>query len=269
MSKVLINNIKSFFHAFYSIWIDESLKETISHLSFVTLLSIVPLLAVSLSIFKTFGGMDLLYEYVHPLLFKWISVGNETVLIEFFNDLIVKFKSQTLGLLGFVGFFLSASSLFIEVDRSVQSILGIKKKRSFKKGLGLYTLIFFVLPLCFGVLVGFFSNGIIFHFQWISFVFSQVLVLFVFLYCFYQFLPLEKTRCMYALLSAAVVTLLLFALQGLYVVMVKEIFKYNEVYGSLAAIVVLMIWIKWAWTLVLGGVVLTKAMDKGFRMVEK
>ncbi|MBI2712446.1 MAG: YihY/virulence factor BrkB family protein [Bdellovibrio sp.] len=184
-----------------------------SSLAYTTLLSIIPLLAVSFAIFNAFGGMKNLYSTLQPLVLSNLAQGASEDVIERLNHFISKFFI-TLGPLGLsiaVGFVGSES-------RSVFTL--------FPSGTGMYLLSIFIF---------FLIN---------------------------KFVPHAQVRTPYALISGWVTATIWKLATFSYALYTKNVLTYNKIYGSLAAIPILMLWIYIAWIIILGGAALTASLQK-------
>src|SRR4051812_16785951 len=74
-----------------------------SSLAYTTILSIIPLIAVSFSVFKAFGGLDKLYAAVEPIVFENLAEGSDERTLNTLKDFVSNIHTGTLGISGFVG----------------------------------------------------------------------------------------------------------------------------------------------------------------------
>ena len=97
-------------------------------LAYTTLLSLVPLLAVSFSVLKAFGAQQqlepLLAEFLAPLGAQGQMIQER--ILSFVNSLQV----GVLGLVGFAMLFYTAVSLLIHVERAFNAIWRVRNGRS-------------------------------------------------------------------------------------------------------------------------------------------
>ncbi|GBE30636.1 hypothetical protein BMS3Bbin04_01671 [bacterium BMS3Bbin04] len=77
------------------------------------------------------------------------------------------------------------------------------------------------------------------------------------LFLFYQFVPNTRVRPRYSLTAAVIAGLLYEILKSGFIFYTTNLVQYNLIYGSLAAIPLLLIWVNLSWILVLSGVEMT------------
>ena len=251
-----------FVKSFLKIWKDQELRLLSTSLSFVTVLSIVPLMAISLAVFKWVGGVYILITQIKPMFIYWFSVGAGEQVSKSIDEVFNGLQGNTLSIFGLIMFLLAAVKLPRDLDRAVQKIWGKHEKRSWKKSSFQYPLVLLLGPCILAVILGILSSSLFSNLKVISIFSTQALLIILFLFWIYRFVPIAKVKNRYAFTSAAVITIGILTAEVIYAIVVKKLFHYNEIYGSLAALPTFLIWIQLSWTLLLSGVVLTRTLQK-------
>ncbi len=233
-------------------------------LVYTTLMSFVPLLAVSFSVLKGLGAHnfleDFLYEFLAPLGEKGIEI----------TDNILRFiENIKVGLLGAVGiaFLLyTVVALIQKIESTFNFIWRINKLRSIGQRFSDYLSVVFVGPilifLAMGTTASINNNVIV---QSISSVepfgslfvivgkllpFLFVIIAFTFVY---SFLPNTHVKLKSALVGGLVAGTLWQALSLFFATFIASFTNFSAIYSGFAVIIVLLLWLYLGWlTLLLG-----------------
>ena len=117
-------------------------------LTYTTVFALIPLLAVSFSLFHAFGGLKGLEERIRPLILKVLVPGAQEKLISIIDSLIERLNAGAIGAVGTVLVFLAAIFLLGQLEIILNEIWGLKKHRPFLHRFALYwTAITFGPPL--------------------------------------------------------------------------------------------------------------------------
>ncbi len=258
----LIRMLTFTFHKFI---FDKSLVKA-SALTYYTLLSIVPLLALSLAIAKGFGLDQLLEEQLRR---NVMTVGPSTEKIfEFARNMIIHVKGGLFTGLGIALLIWAVIKGLGRIELSFNDIWEIKKQRTFGRKFSDYLSVMLLLPI-FMITVGslnvFLGTGMksleteYTAFEMISPFLLKVLktlpyvivwILFVFLYIF---IPNTRVKFKAAFFSGIIAGTLFQLLQWGYIRFQIGVSAYNAIYGSLAALPLLLIWLQFSWSIVLWG----------------
>ncbi len=247
--------------------VEANLLMVASSLAYTTLLSIVPLLAVSFAIFQAFGGMQKLYGVIEPLILSNLAQGTSEEVIALIHKFIDNTHAGAVGVGGLVGLIFTSMSMLSSVERAINHIWKVKVKRSLFQRVSSYWLFITLGPLAISVAVGAATS--------MSFPIANLfpsgtglyLISIGLFFCMYKWIPHTPVDSLCSLiasiLSAAFWTL---ARSG-YTFYTKHAVTYNAVYGSLGAIPILMIWIYIIWIIILGGAALTAALQKHIKLL--
>lgn len=248
-----------------------------SALTYITVLSLVPLLAFSFSVAKGFGFYhDLLQKTINPALDRAFGPLNPDGALLLARESAPEMRNAIDRLLGFVertdvsalGFIGLALLLFTVVkllgaiERSFNDIWGVQRSRSLVRKLSDYLAMVIVGPIFLFVAAGVttaLSNSALREQLGLSTAVEALLKVlpilslwagFTFLY---MALPNTRTRFASALLGAIVAAVLMQAALILHLKFQIGIANYNAIYSSFAAVPIFLVWINMSWVIVLFG----------------
>lgn len=246
--------------------ISQHITSKSSALTYSTLLSIVPILALLFALSRGFG----LQQLVEQELYR-IFEGQQEALTQAlsFVDKSLEYAQEGIFVgVGVLLLFYTVINLIMGVEVQFNLIWNVKEDRSFFRMFTDYLALIVVVPLFLLC-----SSGInIFLSSSLSDVWSGYLLLplmkvisfsiMVLLFCFvYMYIPNTKVRFFPAFIGAlfAGTTFLLF--QTLYISGQIWISKYNAIYGSFAALPLLLLWLNISWLICLTGMLLTETIQ--------
>ena len=234
-------------------------------LVYTTLLSLVPLLAFSISLLKAFGVVD---NKLKPLLLGFLEpLGSEGV--EIAEQILGFIDRINFGVLGFVGLLLliyTSVSVINKIEDSLNIIWKVKKGRSLLKRFSEYLTVLLIGPVfmvaALGVMASLESNtlvnrilsieplGSIVLFLWKLIPYLFVVVVFSFIY---KLIPNTKVNVKSALFGGAIAGVAWHITSWGFTITVAASTKYAAIYSSLALLIIFMIWLYLNWLIVLVG----------------
>jgi len=233
-----------------------------SSLAFTTTLSIIPLLAVSFSIFKTFGGLMALSNTLEPFILQNLAEGTSQEVLNKIRVFISNTNAGAIGISGFLILLLTSISLLSNIDKAIHLIWKIKIKRSFFHRISVYWLFISLGPLLVAFLIGFLSST---EFTNILSSSKEVvfnLIAFLFFFVIYKWIPNTKVNLIAAFISTVFTSSFWLIAKSSYGYYLKNFVSYNQVYGSLAAIPIMLLWIYILWVIFLSGAAICAAIQK-------
>ncbi len=231
-------------------------------LTYLSLLALVPLLAIAVSISSAVGMSP---ENMTRLILEQVAAGSPAA-VDKILPLIENLNFAALGATGAAVFFFTTVLAIGNVEKSLNQIWGLKRQRSWERRIPDYLAVLIVSPILLGVALS--LSGTL---Q------SQSLVqrlleipLFAILYdtglrqlpmlisavgfsFLYWFLPNTRVRVVSALLGGLVAAILFFLAQHAYVQFNVGVMRYNTIFGSIAFLPLLMVWLYFCWAIVLLG----------------
>ena len=226
-------------------------------LTYATLLSAVPFLAVVLAVIRAFGVED----RVLPWLVERLRIGGEgptAVLL----GLVQGLNPAALGAVGALGLLVSAILLLAQVDSTFNAVWGVRENRKLTARLVGYGGVLVLGPLWIAVWTTVLSWARIAVSSWspewstlgylLVRIASPLLGLLVLL-LLYLIAPNTRVRLRAAMAGALVAVLFLEVNQFVFVGWVKTSVAYNAVYGAFAAFPIFLFWMYSNWVAVLVG----------------
>jgi len=239
-----------------------------SALTYSTLLSIVPLLAILFAIARGFGFDHMMEEQIRGGL-STQEVAAKTIL-GFVDSYLKQTKSGVFVGVGLVLLLWTVVNLTANIELTFNSIWQVKKPRTLYRKITDYFSMFLLLPVLIvvsGGLTIFMSTmiksmeGFVVLAPILKFLVRTipfVLTWFMFT-ALYIFIPNTKVKFKHALISGIIAGTTYQAFQFLYISGQISVTKYNAIYGSFAAIPMFLLWLQISWTICLFGAELTYA----------
>ncbi|MEI7675635.1 MAG: YihY/virulence factor BrkB family protein [Bacteroidales bacterium] len=245
---------------------EDKLQTKASALTYSTLLAIVPILAL---LFAIAGGLGF-QSLIENQLFDYFP-GQKLVLqkgLTFASSYLAQTKGGLFVGVGLLMLFWAIMSLIGNIEEVFNSIWQIKKPRTYYRKFTDYFSLFLILPV---LMIA--SSGLsIFVTTSISSLdFQQIIgpllntmlqlspyfitwLIFIFLYIF---LPNTKVRFKHAIIPSLITSVIFQLFQYLYINGQIWVSTYNAIYGSFAALPLLLLWLQVSWLIVLFGAMLT------------
>lgn len=241
-------------------------------LSYATVLSLVPFLAVAFSVAKGFG----VYEapFLREALLSLTAEKADVV------DAILGYIGNTdvkaLGLIGVATLFVTAVGLLGAIEEAFNAIWQARARDGTWSRFSNAVTVILVCPVF--ILAAFSATATLQNAEVTRWMlsFSMVnaayalalkavpyLMVWVALFVLYRFLPNVRVRGLPALAGALVAGVAWQATQAVYIRYQVGVTGYNAIYGSFAQIPLLLVWLYVSWVIVLAGAVLTQAVQRG------
>lgn len=243
-------------------FIEDNLQNRASALTYSTLLSLVPMLAVLLSIAKGFGFNNI----IESQLFDYFP-GQRDILdkvLSFVDSYMAQTKNGLFVGLGIILLLYTVFNLINSIEDSFNSIWQVKKGRTYARKITDYFSIILLLPI-FIV----FSSGLSIFISTTVDTFTQyhliapvyefflkltpyitTVLLFTLLYIFMPNTKVQFKNAFYAGLFSGIAFQFF---QYLYISGQIWVSKYNAIYGSFALLPLLLLWMQLSWTICLLG----------------
>ncbi len=238
-----------------------------SALTFTTLLSLVPLLALMFAVLKGFGVQNEL----EPLLLEQLAVGGDeavTQIVEYINNTNV----ARLGTYGLILLIVTVLNLLSNIETSFNSIWGVEETRPLLRRFTDYFSVVTIGPLFVVLAISMTSTlksqqlvQTLLEYEYLGEVFLSLFEVLPFMVMWlvfaglYLFMPNVKVSPRAALIGGVFGGTLWQLSQWGYLNFQVGVARYNAIYGTMAALPILMVWIYLSWMIVLLGVEMTYA----------
>src|SRR5262249_2318553 len=234
-------------------------------LVYATLLSLVPLLAVAVSVLKAFGAQyrlqPLLTRLLEPLGPQAADVTQRVV------DFVSRMNIGVLGALGVAGLFYTVVSLIGKVEAAFNDIWNVRRSRGLPRKFSDYLSVLLVGPVlvfaAFAIIASLRSSWLVQRILQITrmeavtvFVAGRVVppVLVAAAFTFlYRFLPYTRVRLTAAVIGALAAAVLWQLSGAVFTTLVAGSTTYAAIYSTFAVLILSLIWLQVAWLVVLIG----------------
>jgi membrane protein len=250
----------------------ERLPQVAGSLTFTTLLSIVPLLAVSFALFTRF-----------PVVFSRFEVALEEHLLKgllpaeiartIFKHLH-QFAGNASGLtwVGLLFLLATALAMLLTVENAFNQIWNVKKSRPFCKRVGLYVLLLFAAPPLLGVSLWATSTVWSASMGWIGplppsarFVLTlgPVMLAWAGLACLFYVVPNTQVRRHAAIVGGLLASVALELGKRGFAAWLIKVPTYKAVYGAFAVVPVFLLWVYFSWLVTLAAALIAANLGRG------
>ena len=245
------------------------------YLSYVTLLSMVPLLAVVFSFFSIFPVFEKLKEEVEEFVFRnFVPALGDVVQEQILSFVEYASRMTPLGLLVLL---IVAVLLLSSIDHTLNQIWHVRKNRGLIVSYSIYLVVLITSPFLLGTslaatsylvsLSGIEEGAALFL---IKLLLSSLPFLgsFLFFLLLYIIVPHTKVHFWSAVSGALIATLLFEISKSAFALYFIHFPVYQVIYGALAVIPLLFIWVFISWVVVLVGAQIAASLD-GFLEEQK
>lgn len=255
--KTLLKSIRGF--------IDDDCYSKASALSFYTLLSIVPILAVAFGIAKGFGFEEILKRQILETFYQQQYAEQA---IKFAESALDNAHGSLIAGVGVLFLFWSSFGLLSNLERALNSIWKVDESRSFMQKFRdflpilIFTPIFIVATSSFTYLIisklveytlhsGFYNE--IRPLIYFTYYGLLLLITWLFFTFIYLYIPHKKVPLLPCMMAGLVTAVSFQLLQWGYIHLQVYLTSYNAIYGSFAAIPLFLLWIQLSWLITLAG----------------
>ena len=237
-----------------------------SSLTFFSLLSVGPLIALAFGIAKGFG----MEEFVEIQVLKKIPAQEEVLqqITQYAKAPLEETKGAIVVGVGVVVLIWSVVKVLVHIERSVTDIWKIKRSRSWKRKIINYLAFLSIAPLLLviytsvpaflssqimliadkTVILDKISPALIWFLNWSPYL--MICGIFTFIYLI---IPNTRVHFVSGLLGGIISGTVFIAVQWLYISFQVGVTRLNPIYGSLAALPLLLIWLNLGWNIFLMG----------------
>ncbi|MEW6444357.1 MAG: YihY/virulence factor BrkB family protein [bacterium] len=244
---------------------DDRCQLRASALTFYSLLSVVPILAMAFGVAKGFGFERRLEKQI----LEAFPDHRETAIqiVRFANSLLEQTQGGLIAGIGVVVLFWTVIKVLGNIETSFNDIWGVKKGRSFERQFSDYLSIMLVAPILLVVAssVTVFAISQVEAVSRISFlgtagslVLSLLKLLpYCVIWCLFTFLyvmiPNTKVKIRSGLLGGIIAGTVFQVVQWVYIQFQIGVSSYGAIYGSFAALPLFLVWLQTSWLIVLFG----------------
>jgi membrane protein len=232
-----------------------------SALTYVTALSIIPMLGVVFAILGMFGGSKTLVDFAIDQLTSVAPEVRETV-----QGYVAGLNFASFGTIGGTIVFLTAVLALRHLEMTMNEIWGVSHSRSWARRFTDYLAVMVVAPISTAVAMSLgtaiqddtvvgqlMATPIFSSLYGIGLSLAPFAILFLGFTFLYWFFPNTKVRIGAAALGGAVAAVLFLVARGIYVYFQVGAATYQAVFGALSAVPLILAWLYACWSVVLLG----------------
>ncbi len=262
--------------AFYNLKYNQvSVKS--AQLTYISILSLVPLLAIIFTFIHTVHGFNRLFsEILNPLIIKHFGTSAGLQISSYLQSIISNLELKELGIISFLTFLFTVILLILKIEDTIDEIMELKNKVNIFNRIAKCWLIITITPFLFTIALvnsdPFLSLIYLNEFQilntytikiariTIGLLFQWIFFLFI-----YYIIPSKKVNFKSALIGGFIANILFELLQFVNVFLAKRALSTDpsHIYGSMPIIAVLFfVWLRLIWLIILTGASYTIASQK-------
>ncbi len=264
---------RRFFGLLFGQCLRDECTRVAASLAYATTLGLVPVLALVLSLFQWLpvfpDWLGLLQDWIHRVFNPHLGPAIENYLLIFAN------KARSLTVFSVAAFFVTSLLLLNSIDRALNRIWHVRRHRGFWLTLGIYILILVFGPLLLGLSLSlttwlltlpYLSQALA-----VTGLKSLLLSLLPILSSaglfamVYRTVPNVPVRWAHALIAGTIAALLFELAKHLFAMYLRWFPTYELIYGALATIPLLLVWIYVSWLITLFGAEIGYALGVGLK----
>lgn len=245
------------------------LQQTAASLAFLSLFAAVPMFSIAFSVLASLP----VFERLRIALQDFLA---HNLFPEEFSDTVLQYleefanRSHSLSVAGTAIFLMTAVTALRMIEEAMNAIWHSERRRPFHRRVVLYWTLLTLGPLTLAALLA--VNGLFVaeflrggELAWLRSFWASMLTFLVgvgVLLLMFRSLPEARVGFVHALAGAVVAAVWLALLQRLLGWGIHQLHTYEVVYGAMAILPVLLIWLFLAWSIVLAGAVLASALKR-------
>ncbi len=228
-------------------------------LAFQSLLSLVPLMAVVLSVLSVSPVFENFQRYVEDFILQNFVPASGELLKEYFWEFLS--KTSTVPTVGGIFLFIIALFLISTVDHTINQIWNVHAPRKILQGFTLYWTVLTLGPIIIGsglvassyVWYTVFTEGPLLEMRTRILSYLPLLNSFLAFFLLYMLVPNHRVKFLHAVAGAFIATLLFELSKKWFSFYVTTFATFEHIYGALSVIPLLFFWIYLIWVVALSG----------------
>ncbi len=273
--KSLYNNVTPQIRDLFSIFIKRCKEDNITisagHLAYVTLLSLVPFIMVTFTIMSAFPAFASVRSKLEHFVFSNFVPTASDVVHKYMTDFVG--NASQMSAIGILSLLVVALMLISNVDKTLNRIWRTQSDRPIVYTFAIYWMVITLGPLLIGssVVVSSYLTGLAAFTEEYTpglgtFLLSLVpsgaaMIAFTILY---MVVPNRRVFARHALVGAIVATIAFEITKSGFALYVTNFPSYELIYGALAVVPILFLWVYLSWIIVLFGAEFTCSLGEAF-----
>jgi membrane protein len=232
----------------------EGLKLRAMALTYISIFSLLPAIMVTVSMVRSFPDLDRVRLRLQEFVVSNLAVGARDRVSQYLDEYVFGTSAMTPGLLGFALLLLSAVALLAQVEHAVNAIWAVRHPRPRLQRWLTYWAALTVGPLVMAgsIAIALDAHELLGAPRLVGQV-AGVALTYAFFVAAYLVLPATRVRFLPALGGGVVAGTAFELAKSVYAWVAAHLFRFQAVYGSIAAIFVFLLWLYVSWTIFLFG----------------
>ncbi|QCD52330.1 MULTISPECIES: YihY family inner membrane protein [unclassified Campylobacter] len=258
------DDLKAYIKIAFSIK-DKQLLHYASSLSFHTMLSIIPVLLISFSIFTQMPSFSVYYGKIKEFIFSSLLPSNQEMITEHIETFLQ--NSSALGVLGLGAIIFTSIMFFMDYEYVINKIMK-SEGRNFWSSLSVYWTLITLAPIGLGL--SFYLSNMLQNLlnsnsytNWINFlsIFPYLIIWAIF--CITYLISVSRPIAIRnALFSSFIASLIWYFGKNIFVFYAVNNKTYLSIYGSFSVVLLFFLWVYVSWIIFLYGVKLCSFLEQ-------
>lgn len=248
---------------------DDKVSVIAGHLTFVSLLALVPLMVVMFSIFAAFPMFEDIRVQLQEFLFANLLPTSGEVITEYLNTFVTNVSNMTT--IGIIFVVIVAVNLISTIEATMNRIWRNHKRRRLTVALAVYWMILTLGPILMGIgmavssyLISLtaFAEDYVSGFREMLLSTVPIITSVIAFLLLYVMMPNRLVKVRHAIWGALFAAILFELAKKGFAAYITAFPSYEAIYGALAAIPILLLWIFVSWNIVLIGAEFTASLEE-------
>lgn len=244
-------------------FLEDNCTQKAASLTYTTLLSTVPMIAVLLVIFSTVPALEGVREQIQLAIYKNLLPSSSVQVSEYINSFAE--KSARLTFMGISVLLFTGIMMLITIETAFNQIWRVEEETGGVKSIIRYMIMIVGIPLILGI--AFMASSAVQSLDFLNRqiggygidwgVWVEILSFLVTIGGFigmYWFIPKVKVPFKNALIAGVVIAILFELVKRFFGLIITNFTSYEAIYGTFAALPIFLMWIYLSWNLILIGV---------------
>ncbi|WP_392558485.1 virulence factor BrkB family protein [Orbus mooreae] len=236
---------------------NDRLTTAAASLAYTSILALVPLIAVIFSLLAAFPIFNEASQAFRELIYDNLAPTASDTIQEYVDQFIANTNRMTV--FGLIGLMVTSLLLIRSIDNTLNYIWRTTRKRSIMYNLTMYWTVLTLGPILIGASIA--ISSYIFSVNWLSDIpvasiflkFLPFIISIIGFWLLYCIVPTESVPVKESIIGALIAAILFELGKKLFTLYVTSFPTYQLIYGVLASIPLLLVWIYFSWCIILFG----------------
>lgn len=256
----MLKNIRRFIQLFVKRYKENKIAVSSGYLTYSTMLAIVPLIMVLFSVFTFFPIFSEATDQLKAFIYDNFA-PNAGDMVSHYIELFVS-NSKKMGIISIIGLFVVAIMLIKSIDETLNTMWHNSSKRSILISFGLYFAILLFGPLLAGASIAIstyimslaiFNESGMLSFSQHLLELTPFLLIWLLFSLVYKLVPNTEVKFLHAAIGALLAAIFFTLGKKAFIWYITSFPSYQAIYGALAVLPIMIVWIHLSWKMVLLG----------------